>query len=134
MKLLLKLAVLLLLSSACNKVETTASKTMPGDFVHAVYFWMANPDNTEEREAFEKSLFQFLDASEFIVTSHVGTPAATTHRDVVDGSYTYSLVLTFKNAEDEAGYQKEDVHLKFIEESQHLWTKVLVYDSENILN
>ena len=93
-----------------------------------------DPDSADDRKAFEASLTKFLDASEFIVTKHVGTPAATAHRDVVDGSYTYSLLLTFKNKADQDAYQDEAVHKTFIEESAHLWTKVLVYDSENILN
>ncbi len=132
MKNFIQLLLVLVLFASCAKKEVS-SDVLPGDFAHAVYFWLKNPDSQDDRAAFEQSLFKFLEASEFIVRKHVGRPAATTHRDVVDGSYTYSLLLTFKNAEDESKYQEEAVHLQFIDESKHLWTKVLVYDSENIL-
>ena len=123
-------AILLLVVSCAPKSKTNGA---PGNFSHTVYFVLANPDSDEDRKAFEASLTKFLDASEFIVTKHIGTPAATAHREVVDGSYTYSLLLTFKNKADQDAYQEEAVHKTFIEESAHLWTKVLVYDSENIL-
>lgn len=124
--------LLLVMLLSCAPKNTT--ELVPGNFAHTVYFWLENPESTNDRKAFETSLTKFLDASEFIVTKHVGTPAATTHREVVDGSYTYSLLLTFKNKADQDAYQDEAVHTTFIEESAHLWTKVVVYDSENILN
>ncbi len=63
---------------------------------------------------------------------HIGKPAKT-NREVIDNTYTYSLVLSFKNKEMQDKYQTEPGHLKFIQESEALWEKVLVYDSENIL-
>ena len=135
MKHFILLWMLVLFVSSCTKEQSKDSlQKAPGDFAHVVYFWFENPENESERAAFEKSLFKFLNSSAYIVTKHVGTPAATTHRDVVDGSYTYSILLTFKNKADQDLYQEEEVHIKFIEESSHLWKRVVVYDSENILN
>jgi len=106
------------------------NKSLPGNFAHTVYFWLKNPDNAADRVAFETSLRKFIDASEFIQTKHIGTPAKT-DRDVIDNTYTYSLLLTFVDKATQDKYQEEPNHKKFIEESSSLWKKVIVYDSEN---
>jgi hypothetical protein len=51
---------------------------------------------------------------------------------VVDGSFTYSLIVTFESAEAQQNYQDEAPHKLFIEESSKLWTKVIVYDSQSV--
>ena len=103
-----------------------------GNFVHSVYFWLHNPDNNEDRQDFEKSLTNFINNSKFIQTKHLGTPADT-DRGVIDTSYTYCLIVTFENKAMHDKYQVEAGHLQFIEESSKLWDKVLIYDSENLL-
>ena len=100
-------------------------------FAHTVYFWLANPDKQEDRGAFEKSLQKFLDNSDYAKTSFVGIPPRAS-RDVVDGSFTYSLIVTFESAEAQKNYQDEAPHKLFIEESSKLWTKVIIYDSKGI--
>ena len=100
-------------------------------FTHVVYFWLNNPDDVEDRQAFEQSLQKFLAASKYAKTNFIGVPAGTP-RGVVDGSFTYSLILSFSSKEEQDLYQKEAAHLKFIEESEHLWNKVIVYDSVGI--
>lgn len=104
----------------------------PGKFAHIVYFWLKNPNNKEDRNAFETSLLKFINNSTFIKTRHVGKPAST-NREVIDSSYSYCLSLTFENKELQDKYQEEEGHIQFIEESSKLWEKVIVYDSENIL-
>jgi len=104
----------------------------PGSFAHTVYFWLHEPENKDHRDSFETSLKKFLNTSKNITTKHIGTPAST-NRDVIDNSYTYSLLLTFKNQEAHDRYQDEPAHKLFIEESSGLWSKVLVYDSVNLL-
>ena len=108
------------------------SQNIEGNFIHAVYFWLKNPDSKTDREKFEKSLTNFIQNSENITGKHIGLPAKT-DRDVIENSYTYSLVLSFKNKEMQDKYQVEPGHLKFIEECKDLWNKVIVYDSENML-
>jgi len=103
-------------------------KTFDPAFVHTVYFWLKNPENIQERTAIEASLKKFMQNSKYAQTKFVGTPPKAT-RDIVDDSFTYSLVLTFSSAEEQEKYQKEEAHLIFIEESQDLWKKVVVYDS-----
>ena len=109
------------------EVEST---TLQGDFAHSVYIWLNDPDSTEDRMAFESSLTRFIDSSENIMTKHIGVPADT-DREVIDNSYTYSLLLTFKDKAAQDRYQQEPAHKQFIAESSKLWKKILVYDSEN---
>lgn len=105
------------------------SEPVKGNFVHAVYFWLNNPENETERNAFEASLNKFVNASEFITAYHIGKPAAT-RRDIVDHTYTYSLVVTFENKAMHDAYQIEAAHDVFREEATPLLKKVQIYDSE----
>ena len=110
---------------------TDNMKNFDPAFAHTVYFWFKNPDNQTDRAKFETSLKTFLKNSKYAKTNFIGTaPKAT--RGVVDGSFTYSLIVTFESAEAQEGYQKEEAHLIFIEECKDLWEKVIVYDSFGI--
>ena len=124
------LAVTLLTSSLFGQNETDMKEFDP-NFTHTVFFWLKNPDNPEDRMAFEKSLQKFLDNSGYAKTKFIGKPPKAS-RDVVDGSFTYSLIVTFDSAESQQAYQDEAPHKLFIEESSALWTKVIVYDSKSI--
>ena len=92
---------------------------------------MNNTDDAQDRAAFEKSLQKFLDTSAYAKTKFIGRPPRAS-RDVVDGSFTYSLIVTFDSAAAQQAYQDEAPHKLFIEESSGLWSKVIVYDSKGI--
>lgn len=109
------------------------NNSAPGKFAHIVYFWLKNPNSENDKKAFEASLIKFISNSVFIKTRHLGIPAST-NREVIDSTYSYNLSLTFENKELQDKYQVEKGHVQFIEESSKLWEKVIVYDSENILN
>ncbi|MDT0605806.1 Dabb family protein [Croceitalea rosinachiae] len=111
--------------------NTTDMKDFDPAFAHIVYFWFKDPANVKDKTHFEVSLKKFLSTSKYAKTNFIGTPPKAT-RDVVDGTFTYSLIVTFESAEAQQSYQEEDVHLVFIEECKHLWDKVLVYDSNGI--
>ncbi|NND11989.1 MAG: Dabb family protein [Flavobacteriaceae bacterium] len=118
--------------SIINENNTSEASIIPGSFAHTVYFWLHEPKNQDHRKSFETSLKKFLNTSKNITTKHIGIPAST-NREVIDNSYTYSLLLTFKDKEAQDRYQEEPAHKLFIEESSGLWSKVLVYDSVNII-
>ncbi|WP_047418735.1 Dabb family protein [Cellulophaga sp. Hel_I_12] len=130
-KPIVKLSVLLLFSlNTFGQTENTI-KTFDSNFAHTVYFWLKNPDNSQDCKAFEVALQKFLDTSKFAKTKFIGKPPKAS-RDVVDGSFTYALVVTFESAEAQEAYQKEPPHVLFIEEASQLWEKVLVYDATGI--
>jgi hypothetical protein len=96
-------------------------------FVHHVFFWLKEPQNQEARIQFEKGLKDLIKVPQ-IQSSHIGSPVESP-REVVDDSFTYSYMAFFKNKEDQNIYQTHPIHLQFIEDCQHLWEKVIVYDA-----
>lgn len=108
--------------------EVRKPKNLKGSFVHTVFFWLKNPDDETARNKFEYELTTFIDAMPMIVGKHIGTPAGTS-RSVIDSSYTYNLLCTFKTKADQDAYQDHPIHKKFIENASDLWEKVVVYDS-----
>lgn len=100
---------------------------MKNIFVHHVFFWLKEPTNQESRTQFKKGL-QGLITVPLIQSSHIGTPVES-DRVVVDDSFTYSYMALFRSKEDQVTYQTHPIHLKFIDDCQHLWEKVIVYDA-----
>jgi hypothetical protein len=101
--------------------------SLGSSFIHHVFFWLKKPVTAEVRNKFESALKDLVKV-ETITDYHLGIPAPT-NRDVIDNSYTYSLLATFENKEDQDIYQTHPIHLKFIEDCQDLWERVVVYDT-----
>jgi hypothetical protein len=99
-------------------------------FIHHVFFWLKEPVTPGVREKFENALKKLVRV-ETIIDYHLGAPAPT-DRDVIDTSYTYSLLVTFRNKADQDIYQTHPIHLQFIADCQDIWEKVVVYDSVSI--
>ncbi len=96
-------------------------------FIHHVYFWLKNPSSEEDRSKLLDGL-EKLSKVKTIKMFHIGKPADT-NRDVIERSYSVSWMLIFENKEDQDSYQVDPIHLKFVDECKHLWSKVVVYDS-----
>jgi hypothetical protein len=96
--------------------------------LHHVFFWLKNPDSKEDREKLIAGV-KSLAAIETVRSIHVGVPASTEKRDVVDNSYHVSELLGFDDVAGQDAYQIHPLHQKFVEEHQHLWSKVVVYDA-----
>ena len=126
-KLLLILSISAFILS-CNNPQNNNMNNTQGPFYHVVFFWMNNPDNTQEQEQLLNELERFMDKIPQPISKHIGTPAGTP-REVVDNTYQYSLVLNFESKESQDEYQTDPIHLEFIERAQHLWKNVQVYDS-----
>ena len=107
-----------------SELEMTASKNL---FIHHVYFWLNNPDSTDDLKKLHDGLGK-LSKVKTIKMFHIGKPAGT-NRDVIDGSYSVSWLLLFDNRANQDSYQTDPIHLKFIDDCKHLWKKVVVYDS-----
>ncbi len=104
---------------------------LEGALVHHVYFWLKEPENENHKQQLLKALNELIKVKN-IKLSHIGLPAGTENRDVVDHSYSVSYMVMFDSQADQNSYQVDPIHLKFVEENQHLWKKVVVYDSTNI--
>jgi hypothetical protein len=105
-------------------------KDMKNIFIHHVYFWLKNAGNTADRDKLVEGL-QKLSKVKTIRQFHIGKPAATS-REVIDSSYAVSWFVLFDNDKDQASYQTDPIHLKFVEDYSHLWQKVIVYDAVDV--
>jgi len=97
---------------------------------HQVYFWLKNPDSKEDQQKLLAGI-KSLAAIPQIKGLHIGVPASTEKRDVIDYSYSASELLFFDTVEDEQAYQVHPLHQAFVENYSHLWSKVVVFDSIN---
>jgi hypothetical protein len=130
-KKLLPFAFLLfaLLMSSCSTQVAQETQSVQFPIAHHVFFWLNNPDDADERAQFEKAVDELLQIPE-IKAYHMGTPAPVEERPVIDASYTYSYLIFFDSVEGHDIYQAHPLHQKFIDENQHLWAKVQVYDAQ----
>lgn len=114
-------------SSFKSKDDT---KEMKNVFLHHVFFWLSNAGSETDRELLVKGL-EKLSAVKTIRNFHIGKPADT-NRDVIERGYAVSWFVQFDNLADQAGYQTDPIHLRFVEECKHLWSKVTVFDSVDV--
>jgi hypothetical protein len=114
-----------------------SKKAMAGEvkiteaLVHHVYFWLKEPKNEAHKKQLIKGLNELITVKT-IKMSHLGFPAGTESRDVVDHSYSVSYLVMFDSQADQDAYQIDPIHTKFAEENSHLWSKVIVYDSTDL--
>ncbi len=99
--------------------------------VHHVFFWLKNSRSVEDTNKLIEGL-KGLRAIGKIKLLHIGVPADTEVRPVVDSSYDVSELMFFDNTIDQKTYQDHPIHVKFVEEYSHLWDKVVVYDVKEI--
>jgi len=99
--------------------------------IHQVFFWLKNAGSEADRDQLIAGL-RTLAAIDVIQRFHIGVPASTEKRDVVDNSYDVSELMFFRTVEDQKTYQDHPVHLKFVENFSHLWKRVVVYDSMSV--
>ena len=95
--------------------------------VHHVFFWLKNPQSTADRDKLVAGV-KALANIEYVRQIHVGVPASTEKREVVDNSFHVSELLYFDSVEDQKKYQDHPLHQQFIQQHSMLWNKVVVYD------
>lgn len=98
---------------------------------HHVFFWLKNPSSKEDLNKLLAGL-KSLEKIETIRLLHIGVPAATEIRPVIDASYSASELMIFDDLDGQKVYQDHPIHQKFIADCSHLWEKVLVYDSMDV--
>lgn len=96
--------------------------------VHHVFFWLKHPDSATDLAALLEGIRSLGDIPE-VKGVHVGVPADTAKRDVVEASYHASEILLFDSLEDQEAYQSHPLHEKFIADHAHRWAKVMVFDT-----
>lgn len=97
---------------------------------HHVFFWLKNSGSAADRAKLIEGL-KTLSKIETVKQLLIGVPASTEKRDVVDNSYDVSELMFFDDTAGQKVYQDHPIHKKFVADYGHLWTKVIVYDSQN---
>jgi hypothetical protein len=96
-----------------------------------VFFWLKNPESKEDLKKLVDGARK-LKKIETVRKIHIGIPAETPPRPIIDSSYSASLLLFFDDIPGQNTYQIHPLHQVFIEDCSQLWEKVIVYDSVDI--
>ena len=105
----------------------TKKKESNSNFIHMVFFWLKDTSH-KKIDFFKNRTVSFLDQIETIDNYHVGIPAST-DRPIIERSYTIALVVGFKDKKAHDIYQDHEAHKSFINDCQHLWTCVKIFDT-----
>lgn len=120
-----------LLGLGASNAMASGKKEKKYALVHHAFLWLKNPDSAEDRAKLVEGV-KTLAKVDTVRELHVGTLAATEKRDVVDASWSVSELIFFDDLAGQAAYQKHQVHLDFIKNYGHLWSKVVVYDATEV--
>ncbi len=99
--------------------------------IHHAIFWLKNPTSIEDRDKLVEGV-KTLSKIEIIGELRVGILANTEKRDVVDNTWSVSEIMFFSDLANQASYQTHPIHLEFIKNYSHLWSKVIVYDAVDV--
>ncbi|MBR9896065.1 MAG: Dabb family protein [Gammaproteobacteria bacterium] len=116
---------------AATTETSSATDTMLPPVLHMVYFWLNNPGSTEDKAKLIAGL-ESLKAIPQIHSIHIGVPANTLKRDVIDNSFDVSELMFFESVEAQNEYQSHPIHKQFVEQCAGLWRKVIVRDSVSV--
>jgi hypothetical protein len=91
--------------------------------IHTTYFWL------KTQTPWLIAGLQTLRQVPAIKDLHIGLPAITEKRDVVDNSFQVSELMVFDDLAGQSEYQAHPIHQAFVKNCSHLWSKVAVKDS-----
>ena len=118
-------------AAAARSATPGTAQTSRKQLTHHVFFWLKNPDSREDLNKLLEGL-RTLEKIESVRKIHIGVPASTAKRDVVDSSYSASELIVFDDVAGQDAYQVHPIHQKFVEQCSHLWQRVIVYDSMDV--
>ncbi len=117
-------------SSPAAHADATVIRALPR-LVHHVFFWLKNPNSAEDLHKLIAGL-QMLAKIDVVRAIHIGVPASTEKRPVVDSSFSASEILFFDDVAGQNTYQEHPIHKQFVAECSHLWERVVVYDAMSV--
>ena len=95
--------------------------------VHSVFFTLKEGTSDDQKAAFIEQV-KTLGSIDTVKSIHVGTPAATPDRPVIQKNYDVGLTVSFDSIDEHDVYQDAQAHLDFIENNKDLWESVVIYD------
>jgi hypothetical protein len=126
--------VITMIAAGALAVPADASKSdavadpIAATLVHHVFFTLKNAGSADDRAQLIAGL-RTLGGIEVVRGIHIGIPAPTEQRDVVDSNYDVSEILLFDGVADRKTYQGHPVQQAFVATCSHLWGRVVVYDT-----
>lgn len=121
----------LLSTSVATMAMPSTSGANKYPIIHHAIFWLKNPTSIEDRDKLVEGV-KTLSKIEIIGELRVGILANTEKRDVVDNTWSVSEIMFFSDLANQASYQTHPIHLEFIKNYSHLWSKVIVYDAVDV--
>tara|TARA_E500000178_G_C17013461_1_gene751675 strand:- start:1 stop:300 length:300 start_codon:yes stop_codon:yes gene_type:complete len=97
--------------------------------VHTVIFWLKNNLSDEERNTFFKEVAT-LGTIPSVEDFHLGTPAQTPKRPVIDDSYDCAVTVVLQDLAAQDQYQIDPIHQEFIDTCSSFWERVVIYDAD----
>ena len=97
--------------------------------VHTVIFWLKNNLSNEERNTFFKEVAT-LGTIPSVEDFHLGTPAQTPKRPVIDDSYDCAVTVVLQDLAAQDQYQIDPIHQEFIDTCSSFWERVVIYDAD----
>lgn len=97
--------------------------------VHTVIFWLKNDLSDEERSTFFKEVAT-LGTIPSVEDFHLGTPARTPKRPVIDDSYDCAVTVVLQDLAAQDQYQIDPIHQEFIDTCSSFWERVVIYDAD----
>lgn len=97
--------------------------------VHTVIFWLREELVPEERAKFLEGL-ESLRGIAAVETLHLGTPAQTGERPVIDRSYDYCLTVLLPDLAAHDAYQVDPLHKAFLANFASYWDRVRIIDAD----
>ena len=98
------------------------------EITHYVLFWLKKDLSDKDIKDFA-GFFELLKKIPVVKSMKYGKSASTNQRDVVDNSFSYNLVATFKDIAAINSYENHPIHLDAIKKYSQFWEKVVVHDS-----
>lgn len=117
--------------ASATALSSFMSKSEKPMLAHHVFFWLKNPASSDDRNKLIEGL-KTLRKIETVRQLHIGIPADTEKRTVIDASYSVSELIFFDSIEGQNIYQEHPIHKKFVENCSALWQKVVVYDAMEV--
>ena len=97
--------------------------------VHTVIFWLKKNLSEDQRNIFIKEVKTLGEISS-VHDFHLGNPAATPKRPVVEDSYDFAITVVLKDMVAHDDYQADPIHLEFIDNCKEMWERVVIYDAD----
>ncbi len=113
-----------------NRAMAADQKKASGpELAHMVFFELKD-DTDANREKMIRACKDYLSGHDGVAYFSVGTRNEALEREVNDKDFDIALHLVFKDKAAHDTYQDHARHKKFIADSQSLWSKVRVFDSD----